>query len=371
MRSLTILGGGNTAFAVAANLSLRGFEITLCEFPSFESTIEPIRERRLIHLDGVAERGESRIAQITTDIRQALRSNDLIFLIVPAYAHKPFAEACAPHLRHGHILTLLPGTLGSLEVAKILADAGNPIDKSGVVLAETDTAPYVCRKTAPDAAHIWGVVSGLGLGVLPATETVKVMATLHDIFTIDGKNGSPSAVYAHPNVLACGLSAMNPVVHPAGVLMNAGRIEYSRGDFYFYEEGVSPSVCKVIEAVDAERLVIGKALGFDLLPVHEAFHNAGFGPKGDLWSTINGSRMLTQLRAPGSMNTRWLSEDVPYGLATWASIGDQLGVETPIMDSLVKLGMTMMGDSTARSSRELGLAGMSIDRMLKYVGGGQ
>ena len=33
--------------------------------------------------------------------------------------------------------------------------------------------------------------------------------------------------------------------------MNAGRIEYSRGEFYFYEEGVSSSVAKVIEKVDS------------------------------------------------------------------------------------------------------------------------
>ena len=32
---------------------------------------------------------------------------------------------------------------------------------------------------------------------------------------------------------------MNPIMHPAGILMNAGRIEYSKGDFYFYKEGVT------------------------------------------------------------------------------------------------------------------------------------
>src|SRR5262249_52026358 len=144
--------------------------------------------------------------------------------------------------------------------------------ESGVTLAETDTAPYVCRKRTPDSAHIWGVVSGLGLGVFPASETERVAEALAEVFTRDGQNGSPTAVRPYPNVLACGLSAMNPVVHPAGVLMNAGRVEHARGEFYFYEEGVTLAVCEVIEAVDVERRAIGRALGFQLLPVSEAFH---------------------------------------------------------------------------------------------------
>ena len=51
----------------------------------------------------------------------------------------------------------MPGTLGSLEFSRILRKHGAP---ASVVVAETDTAPYVCRKVAPTAAHIWGIVSG-------------------------------------------------------------------------------------------------------------------------------------------------------------------------------------------------------------------
>jgi opine dehydrogenase len=370
MRSVTVLGGGNTAFAVAADLALRGIEVTLCEIPSFGWTLEPIRGSRRIRLDGVAERGSAEIREVTTDVGAALDRNELLLLIVPAYAHRAFAEACAPHLRRGHALVLMPGTLGTLEIARVLQAAGRPVASSGVILAETDTAPYVCRKLTPDSAHIWGVVTALGLGALPAGATGRVAEMLGPLFTIDGRSGTASATTPYPNVLACGLSAMNPVVHPAGVLMNAGRIEHARGDFYFYEEGVTPAVCDVIQAVDAERLAVGAALGLELRPVHEAFHAAGFGPKGDLWAAINGSRMLTQLRAPGAVQTRWLSEDVPYGLAAWASVGDELGVETPVMDALVRLGRVaahLEGDA-GRGARELGLAGLTAAGMLELVG---
>jgi opine dehydrogenase len=370
MNSLTILGGGNTAFACAAHFALRGREVTLCEIPDYGWTLTPIQDSRTIQLGGVAGQGAARLARVTADVAEALAANELALLIVPAYAHRPFAAACAPYLRRGQTVVLMPGTLGALEFARILEEAGRPVRDTGVTLAETDTAPFVCRKLSPDSAHIWGVVSGLGLGVFPAGETERVAALLAPLFTRDGKEGSPTAMRTYPNILACGLSAMNPVVHPAGVLMNAGRIEHARGEFYFYEEGVTPAVCEVIGAVDAERLALGKALGLELLPVAEAFHQAGFGPKGDLWAAINGSRMLTQLRAPGSVQTRWLTEDVPYGLATWARLGNQLGVETPVMDALVKLGFVVNGldgDTTRRGLQELGLEGMSGTEMIEYV----
>jgi opine dehydrogenase len=379
MSALTILGGGNTAFACAAQFALRGVEVTLCEIPSFAHTLAPIRESQVIRLDGVAGSGAAQIARVTTDIAAALAGNDLVLLIVPAYAHRPFAEACAAHLRRGHVVVLMPGTLGTLEWARILAEAGRPIRETGVILAETDTAPFVCRKVAPDAAHIWGVVSGLGVATLPVAYWERVVDLLAPLFTCDGGEGSPAAVRPYPNVLACGLSAMNPVVHPAGVLLNAGRVEYSRGDFYFYEEGVTLAVCDVIYALDAERRAIGAALGLELLPVDEAFHAAGFGPKGDLWATINGSRMLTQLRAPGAIQTRWLTEDVPYGLAAWASLADELGVDTPVMDALVTIGRVVIstggvtppttggGAGGGRGARELGLAGLTRDQMLGLV----
>jgi opine dehydrogenase len=362
--SVTILGGGNTAFAVAANLTLAGFEVTLCEIPSFRHTVEPILGDRRIALDGVAHRDTASLHAVTTDFAEALAANDVALLIVPAYAHRPFAEACAPHLRAGQTVVLTPGTLGSLEFARVvrerrgdgLFEGDNPL-----VLAETDTAPYVCRKTGPAAAHIWGVVSGLGVGAFPAVRTEAACRAVGELF---------AGARPYPNVLACGLAAMNPVVHPAGVLLNAGRIERSRGDFYFYEEGVTPSVCHLIYAVDRERLAIARALGLDLPPVDRAFHEAGFGPAGDLWATINGSRMLTQLRAPGSLEGRWLTEDVPYGLGGWVSLGEQLGVATPVLGALIVLASAAAGIDfwkSARTARELGIAGMSKEQLLAYV----
>lgn len=360
-RSVTILGGGNTAFATAANLTLKGVEVTLCEIAGFEHMLAPIQDTGIIHLLGVEKTGPAKIHRITMDIKAALDASDLVLLIVPAYAHKPFAQACAPYLRKDHIVVLMPGTMGSLEWAALLRGQSIPLP----VLAEVDTAPYVCRKTAPDTATIWGTVTGLGVGAFPAIKTEQVRARLEPLFP---------GMRAHETALACGLAAMNPVVHPAGVLMNAGRVEYARGEFYFYEEGVTPSVAKAIMAVDAERRAIARALGYDLPPADEAFYRAGFGPKGDLWAAINGSRMLTQLKAPGSLGSRWLTEDIPYGLAAWHSVGRQYGVDAPLMRALVDLGSVVMGFDGWKAGRgvaELGIGGLNMDALKAFLQRGE
>lgn len=357
---IAVLGAGNTGAAMAADLALAGHAVLLWEHPAFAAALEPIRRDREIRLEGTARAGRARLAGVTTDAAEALAWSDTLLCSVPSYAHAPVLQQILPFLRPGHLLALLPGNLGALAVGRALAAAG----VAGVAVAESDTAPYVCRKTAPDAAVIWGTVTGLGVGVWPVAETERAMATLGALF--------PGAV-AYGHALEAGLSALNPVVHPAGVLLNAGRIERSRGEFWFYEEGITPGVVAAIEAVDGERRALGAALGLELTPVAAAFARAGFGPaSADLWAVINGSRMLTALRAPGALDTRWLSEDVPYGLATWALLGDALGVDTPTIDALVTLASAVLGTdfrAFARGLEELGLAGLDAAGMLAAARG--
>lgn len=356
---VTVLGAGNTGFSIAANLALAGHDVLLWEHPAFAAALGPLRESRTIHLEGTARTGAAKLAAVTTDAGEALAWSDVLLCSVPSYAHAAFAEALRLHLRGEHILALLPGNLGTLAFAKALREAGHELP----VLVESDTAPYVCRKSGPDRAVIWGAVPTLGIGVLPATSIAKAATRLVAFFP---------GLTTYPHVLAAGLSALNPVVHPAGVLLNAGRIERSRGEFWFYEEGVTPAVVAAIEAVDRERRAIGVAYGLDLLPVADGFHRAGFGPDGDLWSVINGSRMLTSLRAPGAIDGRWLTEDVPFGLVTWAALAAVAGVPTPMLDAVATLASAVLGAdcrAATRSPADLGIDGMTPPEIVAHVTG--
>ena len=82
------------------------------------------------------------------------------------------------------------------------------------------------------------------------------------------------------------------------------------------------------------------------------------------------SRMLTALRAPGAIATRWLTEDVPYGLATWSALAAQVGVATPVIDAVVTLASAVLGTdcrAEARTPADLGLAGLAPEAMAAFL----
>lgn len=356
--SVVVLGGGNTAFSVAAKLALEGHDVALWEHRSQAVSIEPITSRREIRLTGTGGSGIARLAMVTTDPAVALSFSDTLVAPVPSYAHAALLDAIGEHLGAHHLLALTPGNLGTLAIAESLRRA-RPNDALPLLL-ETDTAPYVCRKLGPDHAHIWGVVPAMGAGAYPASRTGEAMARFSGMFP----GTRPSA-----HVLETALNATNPIMHPLGVLMNAGRIERSYGEFRFYEEGVTPAVARAIEGLDAERCALGNALGLTLPDVASLYHHAGFGPRGELWEVINGSRMLTPLRAPGSLDTRWLSEDAPFALATWVELGMSLGVPMPVATAAVTLATTVMGGVPhgRRTLADVGLAGLGADAIRAWL----
>ena len=128
-----------------------------------------------------------------------------------------------------------------------------------------------------------------------------------------------------------------------------------------YEEGMTLSVVKVIEGVDKERLRIGEALGIDLPSGVDMMVESGYGPRGTLWESLNGSAGLTPVKGPDSLANRYVTEDIPYGLVAWASLGHAVGVATPVMDALIGIGGTIMGKNCwqdGRNLKKMGLAGM-------------
>ena len=105
-KRITMLGGGNTALSLAANLALAGHEVLIGEHPDFAATLDPIRANLLIRLEGTARTGAARIAAVTTDPAEALAWSDLPLSSVRSYAHAPFVAQFAPHLRPGHALAV-------------------------------------------------------------------------------------------------------------------------------------------------------------------------------------------------------------------------------------------------------------------------
>jgi len=353
--SITIMGSGNTGLSTALKLKHDGFDVCLFELPSFsESTIDLSNELKLI-LEG--KDYYLTLDLVTNEIDKALSFSKIIILCVPAYAHKGFAKALSNRVTKDHIVILMPGTLGSLEFKNILEQNNSEIP----ILGETDTSPYVCRRTGNKEATILGIVPSLGIGIMPKSQSDEYNEILKNFFP---------TLSPYKDVLECGLSSLNPVMHPAGVLLNSGRIEKSEGEFYFYKEGVTPSVSNVINAVDKERRNIANIFDHNLPNIADSFHQAGFGIKGNLEETISSSKMLTSLKAPGVVNHRWMTEDVSYGIYTWSLLGKKFEVPTETMENLISLGSTLLNIDLTKESRDLedlGISGLTLEEIKKIL----
>jgi opine dehydrogenase len=358
---LAVLGGGNGAHAMAADAALRGISVTMYEMPEYESNVEHVRESGVIEAGGVIS-GRAEIQQVTTDIDAALDGADVVAVVVPAFAHAEYADLLAGHLDDDQLLVLFPGTFGSLEVRRIFDERGIHED---LLLAETDTLPYDTR-LADDGTVQFYDENPVNLGVLPANRTDEALDRLDPYFEF-------GRVY--DDVLEAGLSSVNPALHSGACVINVGPIEYwADGDFYLYEQGFVPSAAKLDVRLDEERKAVGDALGLSISSFEDfADLDDDWGWR-DLYREIHGHIGLTPIEGPNDVESRYLTEDAPYGLVTWRSIAAELGVETPLIDAVVEIYATVHDRdwfSEGRTVADLGLDGLSADEMRTVAAHGQ
>ena len=75
MEKVTVIGGGNGAFATAADLTIRGNQVTLFELPRFAAGLSEVIEKGGIEMEAYANNGLTggfaKLHKITTDIGEA------------------------------------------------------------------------------------------------------------------------------------------------------------------------------------------------------------------------------------------------------------------------------------------------------------
>jgi opine dehydrogenase len=357
-----VAGAGNAGFGLAGDLALRGFEARLLELPEFAAAVAPLREHRRLRVRGVRGEGIVELAQVTTDAAQALRGADAIFVTVPAYGHRRMAEVLAPHLGDGDVVVVLPGNVGgALEVRHVIRSSGNTAD---VLVAEGASFVFACKKDGPDGVWIRGVKQGLPVAALPASATPAVLARIGAAY--------PECVPAR-NVLEVGLNNINHPIHPPAMLLNLGRIEFAGGDWSFFHEGMTPAVCRLMERLDEERLAVAAAFGLPRISTLEwttrMYGHQGFGGT-TLYEALSTTPVHGAARAPSSVDHRYFTEDVPFGLVPIASLGRAVGAPAPVTEAVVTVcGAAAGRDFVAegRTVETLGLAGLDAAAILAHV----
>lgn len=362
-KRVSILGASNGGQALAAYLATMGCEVRLFDHPNFKANIDGInRKGGHVELVGAVQR-VGKVAVATTDIREAVPGADVIMIVVPAFAQETMIRMAVPYLAGGQVIVLLPGNFGSFRARSILRGMGV---EWPIAIAETNSIPFACRQVEPGLVDVFGMKTYLEIAALPAADTPRLLRELARCFPIE--------LVPAQNVLKIAFTNFNMLVHCPTAVLNAGWIENADGNFDFYGEGISESVCRVIECMDRERIAIGTSLGLDLLPfarwwkgVYQIDIASDRLRDVILASKVHSGRAST---APTSLRQRYITEDVPYLLVPVVGLGKLTGTPAPIMSSVITLASALNETDYMREGRRLetlGLAGMSAEQLLDRV----
>lgn len=359
---ITVIGAGHGGKAMAAHLALLGLQVNLYN-RTFEH-IEVIKKLGGIELESFDEgpHGFGKLKLVTSDIGEALKDAQLVMVVVPASAHADIARDVAPYLRNGQILILHPGrTLGALEFAKVLRDRGCQAD---VTIAESETFIYTSRSDGPARARIFRIKEAVPIAALPAIRNDEVLKAIVPIYPqfIDGGN-----------VLNTGLNNMGAIFHPTLTLLNSGWIEHTQGNYQFYVDGLTPSVARVLDVLDYERVAVASSLGYRARTALEWLKLVYKTGGENLHEAILNQMGYYGIKAPPTLNHRYIFEDVPMGLVPIASLGMRLGVPVPCMDSIIRLGSVIHKMDFWRHGRtleKLGLDHLNVSELTLYVNEG-
>jgi len=357
-----VIGAGQGGKAMAAHLALMGFRVNL--YNRTPEHVSAIKARSGIDLESYegGPHGFGRLALVTSDMQLALRDADIIMVVIPSSAHADIASVVSPHLKDGQIILLHPGrTCGAIEFQKVLRDNSC---QAKITIAEAETFIYASRSDGPAQARIFRIKDAVPLAALPATCTATVLEAISSAYPqyIDGVN-----------VLHTGLNNMGAIFHPALTILNAGRIESTRGDFQFYIDGVTPSVARLLEVLDRERVTVAASLGIRARTAMEWLEMA-YGAKGEnLYEAIQNQSGYFGIRAPSTLNHRYIFEDVPMSLVPIAALAKHYGVSVRGIDSIIRLGCIIHHTDYWRRGRtldKLGIKDLSVSEITRYVNEG-
>lgn len=352
-KRIAVIGAGNGGTAIAAHLALSGALVNLYDtFPEYTKDIQ--KEGGIFLEDGTSSTF-AKMNMVTEDIGEAIDNVRIIMVVTPAFTHKMIADACYKYLGDGQIVVLNPGrTAGALAFLNRVRRNGCRKD---IIVAETQTLIYSCRRLGPKNVRIYGVKDQVDIASLPADKVGEVAEALAPYYPQFKPTG---------NTLCTSLANIGSMFHPLPMLMNIGRVETDKRGFKYYKEGISPSVAAMIEKIDSERISVASIYGIKMSDAKTWLKKSYPTHGDDLYTLIQNNEAYAQIAAPANIGARYIKEDVPTGLVPISELGRAAHVATPFIDAVITLASGLYDRNfreEGRSLRNLGLEHMELQQI--------
>lgn len=354
-----VVGAGNTGSAHAAVLARAGHAVSLLKTTEMGALehFETIRERGGIVLrDRDGFDALVPLVCASADPREALAEPvDVILVLTQTTGLAHAADVVGSALKHARMTIVAPGYLGSVFFRRAF---GSRCD----IFAEGESPAYDARIEEPGAVRICFRNVRDALGFYDPDSVAPGLAIAREL--VDAYQ------YSRANVVDAALRNPNLVLHTLGCVTSAARIEYSGGDFWMYREGFTPSVWRALERLDAEKLAVIRAFGGGSSTYLQdcAFRNAP-DPDADPLATFQSYAASGGPKGPSTLETRYLTEDVPNGLGLLCSLGAAVGVPTPTAEAVARLAGALLGHDFMAQARTLETLGFhDVDEFRRFCG---
>lgn len=319
---VAIAGGGAIARAYAALLARDGHPVALWS-PRGQGLADLVQDATSgawrhargtrLAATGVVE-GAFRVDALVRP--DAIAEADVVLVAVPATAYATVLPRVAPHLRDGQ--TVFFGgalSLSPLWLSELAARCG-----ARPTIAASGTTVATAR-SFEGGVIVNTIRSRVGVAALPVAATAPASTLLAQLF---GDRFDDAG-----DVLAVTLANINPVAHAAMALTNLTRIEC--GEAWPQYRYLTPAVARLVLAMDAERQAIGAAFGCRTAPIATHFQRSFDVPQDDLHEiAAELHRRRGGPPGPTTLDTRFVLEDVPFGLACNVALARIAGVPSPV-----------------------------------------
>lgn len=338
---ISVLGAGNAGCAVSADLTLKGHEVTLIKTShalhddNFEYLLA---NNGAMTLDEFGDVKTAHIYKVTRDF-SAISDSKIVIIFIQTNFHEQLIERIEPYLRDDQLLLIVPGYLSTAYVLKHC--------KKNIIIAEGESSFIDGRIMEPGRFRVGFRNVRNPVGVYPKARKDEAFKMLDQL---------DERIFPLKSVVEAALHNPNLIVHTVGSVMSIPRIEKSKGDFCMYYEAYTrenPATWRVLEALDSEKMNILEKLGFERLCYVEACKHRNslddaVDAKEVFWEY---AEMPTRARGPLSIESRYITEDVPQGLVMLEALGKALDVATPIATSLIEIASTALGRDLRKEGR--------------------
>jgi len=318
---ISLVGAGSIAFATAALLSQRGHQPMLWS---------PSGKRGADMLVATGALTGSFAVKMAETVQELASWGEIIIFALPANGHKMTMDAIAPHLSEGQkIIISSHASFGALYLAQLLAERNLALP-----IIVWGTTIVTARQQSLAKVHINTIRAKVDIATLPQAQSAAGLALCESVFgTHFVDRGS---------ILAIALSNLNPQNHCGIALGNMSRME--RGEEWNQGQNITPNIGRLLEALDRERLAIAQLFNLQVRTIFEHFHLSFHIPIASI-SDMNQQMFAAGKGGNGPMTaqSRYVLEDVPFGLVPTVKLGKMAGVPTPLHEAGITLFSGLYG----------------------------